>query len=141
MSKQTRLKTILDYITNQEETAARELAIWLQKQRETQLQIINLQQYHSEYASENSGAGVLAISKLKNRQHFLAKLCDAIQQQKTLLSEFEKEINTHSQTWQQAKSKREGLENIMRGYQKQARVKEERQLQTDLDTYSARGSH
>lgn len=140
MSKQTRLKIILDYIKNQEEIAARELSVWLQKQHDAQQQIIRLKQYYSEYAGNNSGGEILGISKLQNHQNFLAKLGAAMEQQKSLLSGINKEIDTRSQTWQKTKSQREGLEKIMHGYQKQAQAKEERRLQTDLDTYASRGN-
>ena len=139
MSKQTRLKTILDFITKQEEEAARQLSIWLQKKTTAQQQIAQLQQYSQEYLNVKQES--IDISQIENRQHFLAKLNSAIEQQKNLLPDLEVEIETYSQTWKKAKSQREGLEKIMHQYDLDAQKNEERQLQIDLDAYAARGNH
>jgi flagellar export protein FliJ len=136
MTKQTRLKTILDFITKQEEEAARQLSIWLQKETNAQLQITQLQQYSQEYLNEK--AERINIHQIQNQQHFLTKLSSAIEQQKALLPELEKEIDTYKKTWQKVKSQREGLDKIMQKYQIQAQKQEERQLQIDLDAYAAR---
>ncbi len=138
MSKQSRLKTILDFITKQEKEAARQLAIWLQKKTNAQQQISQLQQYSQEYLNDQQEG--IDISLIENRQHFLAKLNTAIEQQKDLLPNLEVEIETYSQTWKKAKSQREGLEKIMQKHHLQAQQKEERQLQIDLDAYAARSN-
>jgi len=138
MSKQTRLKTILDFITKQEEEAARQLSIGLQKKTNAQVQITQLQQYSQEYLNEKLEK--IDIHQIQNRQHFLAKLNTAIEQQKALLPDLEIEVDTYSQTWKKAKSQREGLEKIMQKHQLQAQQKEERQIQIDLDAYAARGN-
>ncbi len=139
MSKQTRLKTILDFITKQEEEAARQLSIWLQKKTTAQQQISQLQQYSQEYLNDKQEG--IDISLIENRQHFLAKLNTAIEQQKSLLPDLETEIENYSQVWKKAKSQREGLEKIMHQYDLDAQKNEERLLQIDLDAYAARGNH
>ena len=138
MSKQSRQKTILDFITKQEEEAARELSIWLQKKTNAQQQISQLQQYSQEYLNDKQEG--IDISLIENRQQFLAKLSTAIEQQKDLLPDLEIEIERYSQAWKKAKSQREGLEKIIQKSHLQKQQKEERQLQIDLDAYAARGN-
>jgi len=136
MSKQTRLKTILDFITKQEEEAAKQLSIWLQKKTNAEQQITQLQRYSQEYLNEKPQG--IDAHEIQNRQHFIAKLSIAIEQQKALFPDLEIEIDTYSQTWKKAKSQREGLEKIMQKHQLQTQLKEERQIQIDLDAYAAR---
>jgi len=138
MSKQSRQKTILDFISKQEEEAARELSIWLQKKTNAQQQISQLQQYSQEYLNDKQEG--IDISLIENRQQFLAKLSTAIEQQKDLLPDLEIEIERYSQAWKKAKSQREGLEKIIQKSHLQKQQKEERQLQIDLDAYAARGN-
>ncbi len=136
MRNPSRLKTILDFISKQETDAALKLSLWLQKKTQAQQQITQLQQYSQEYLNEKHEH--IDTEQILNRQHFLAKLNTAIEQQKEQLSSLEAEIDIYSQTWKKAKSQREGLEKILEKYRLQARTKEERQLQTDLDAYAAR---
>lgn len=91
----------------------------------------DLQRYYDEY--QKNQAGITRIAELRNRQAFLEKLLQAIEQQQQQVTLAQQKVVQCQSLWREAKAREKALEKVVERLiqEKQQRDDRVEQLQSD----------
>lgn len=113
--RSSRLKVVLDLAEKRKKDAERFLAEHMQRVESDKQQLLQLQQYLSEYqqAYRQASEQGFAIDKLLNYQAFMNKIAAAIEQHKKSMQLNQKQLAHVKQYWAQMHGKYKAIDSLV----------------------------
>jgi flagellar protein FliJ len=146
-SRAARLGPVIEMAERAEREAALQLGHSQGLLRQAEVQLGNLERYRGDYQQQWITEGQRGVSGqwLMNYQRFLSQLETAIGQQRTSVDWHRANMDKVRVVWQQRYARLEGLRKLVKRYQDEARLAEDKREQKLLDELSqrlaARDSH
>lgn len=138
MTKSKRIKPIVNLAENHEKAAARELGDRLKNLDFHEKRLEELLQYREEYHRKLSGAQGLDARALQEYHIFLARLNEAIHQQKKLVQQAGKERDDSRETWLGKRTRTQALNKVVDRYRADELKQAERKEQKETDEFAGR---
>jgi flagellar protein FliJ len=142
MNPNASIQLLLDLAKDEYETSTRELGAATQKRDKEDQKLTMLQGYLQEYVDRlkyGSEHGI-SVSNLVNFQGFIAKLEEAIDQQKRTLFMSERALDTAKDQWREANRKMKSFEVLLERRRKAAELAQTRREQREMDAFASRAS-
>lgn len=135
MTKSQRMKPVLKIAQARKETAIRELGAAQRHLREQETRLNELHEYRKEYLQQTDVAGGKGINAVRyvHIQHFLNNLNAAIEQQRQVVEYAVHICEEKKRFWQEARTKSESLDRVVRHYVRQELHEESRREQKETD--------
>jgi len=140
MSKPFALQTVLELMQRRTDDATRQLARLIAAEQDAKSKLDLLCQYREEYARRFQTAAQDGMSpqQWKNFQDFLARLDDAIAQQRQVVNRSSDQTAAGQQHWQTQRIRLQAIDTLSVRHYKAEMVKEGRREQKIVDEYAAR---
>jgi len=129
-SRSERLQPAVDQAQRRQKDAMQRLAEQQQKLAHAEQQWDELKRYRNEYSLTDGG---LVVSALINRQQFVDRIDQAINQQGQLVDRLRKQVESARERWLQAHARESALDNVQGRLRTQERQREDRREQADID--------
>ncbi len=139
-SRAARLAPVVDMAERAEREAALQLGHAQGLLRQAEVQLGDLERYRGDYQQQWITEGQRGVSGqwLMNYQRFLSQLETAIGQQRNSVDWHRANMNKVRDVWQQRYARLEGLRKLVKRYQDEARIAEDKREQKLLDELSQR---
>ncbi|MBP8238236.1 MAG: flagella biosynthesis chaperone FliJ [Pseudomonas sp.] len=139
-SRAARLAPVVDMAERAEREAALQLGHAQGLLRQAEVQLGDLERYRGDYQQQWITEGQRGVSGqwLMNYQRFLSQLETAIGQQRNSVGWHRANMNKVRDVWQQRYARLEGLRKLVKRYQDEARMAEDKREQKLLDELSQR---
>ncbi len=139
-SRAARLAPVVDMAERAEREAALQLGHAQGLLRQAEVQLSDLERYRGDYQQQWITEGQRGVSGqwLMNYQRFLSQLETAIGQQRNSVDWHRANMNKVRDLWQQRYARLEGLRKLVKRYQDEARMAEDKREQKLLDELSQR---
>jgi flagellar FliJ protein len=139
-SRAARLAPVVDMAERAEREAALQLGHAQGLLRQAEVQLGDLERYRGDYQQQWITEGQRGVSGqwLMNYQRFLSQLETAIGQQRNSVDWHRANMNKVRDVWQQRYARLEGLRKLVKRYQDEARMAEDKREQKLLDELSQR---
>lgn len=139
-SRAARLAPVVDMAERAEREAALQLGHAQGLLRQAEVQLGDLERYRGDYQQQWISEGQRGVSGqwLMNYQRFLSQLETAIGQQRNSVDWHRANMHKVRDVWQQRYARLEGLRKLVKRYQDEARVAEDKREQKLLDELSQR---
>jgi len=139
-SRAARLAPVVDMAERAEREAALQLGHCQGLLRQAEVQLGDLERYRGDYQQQWITEGQRGVSGqwLMNYQRFLTQLETAIGQQRNSVDWHRVNMEKVREVWQQRYARLEGLRKLVKRYQDEARLAEDKREQKLLDELSQR---
>ncbi|MCZ4324100.1 flagellar export protein FliJ [Pseudomonas anguilliseptica] len=139
-SRAARLVPVVDMAERAEREAALQLGRCQGLLRQAEVQLGDLERYRGDYQQQWISEGQRGVSGqwLMNYQRFLTQLETAIGQQRNSVDWHRANMEKVREVWQQRYARLEGLRKLVKRYQDEARLAEDKREQKLLDELSQR---
>ncbi|MDF3196395.1 MAG: flagella biosynthesis chaperone FliJ [Gammaproteobacteria bacterium HGW-Gammaproteobacteria-13] len=139
-SRAARLAPVVDMAERAEREAALQLGHCQGLLRQAEVQLGDLERYRGDYQQQWITEGQRGVSGqwLMNYQRFLTQLETAIGQQRNSVDWHRGNMEKVREVWQQRYARLEGLRKLVKRYQDEARLAEDKREQKLLDELSQR---
>lgn len=139
-SRAARLAPVVVMAERAEREAALQLGHCQGLLRQAELQLVDLERYRGDYQQQWISEGQRGVSGqwLMNYQRFLTQLEGAIGQQRNSVDWHRANMDKVRDIWQQRYARMEGLRKLVKRYQDEARLAEDKREQKLLDELSQR---
>lgn len=139
-SRAARLAPVVAMAERAEREAALQLGHCQGLLRQAEVQLGDLERYRSDYQQQwiNEGQRGVSGQWLMNYQRFLSQLETAIGQQRNSVAWHRANMDKVRDVWQQRYARLEGLRKLVRRYQDEARMAEDKREQKLLDELAQR---
>lgn len=139
-SRAARLAPVVDMAERAEREAALQLGHAQGLLRQVEVQLGDLERYRGDYQQQwiNEGQRGVSGQWLMNYQRFLTQLETAIGQQRNSVDWHRANMDKVRDVWQQRYARLEGLRKLVKRYQDEARMAEDKREQKLLDELSQR---
>lgn len=139
-SRAARLLPVIEMAERAEREAALQLGHCQGLVRQAEVQLGDLERYRGDYQQQWISEGQRGVSGqwLMNYQRFLSQLETAIGQQQQSLEWHRRNMQQVREVWQQRYARLEGLRKLVKRYQDEARLAEDKREQKLLDELSQR---
>jgi flagellar FliJ protein len=139
-SRAARLAPVVDMAERAEREAALQLGHCQGLLRQAEVQLGDLERYRGDYQQQWITEGQRGVSGqwLMNYQRFLSQLETAIGQQRNSVDWHRANMEKVRDVWQQRYARLEGLRKLVKRYQDEARLAEDKREQKLLDELSQR---
>jgi flagellar FliJ protein len=139
-SRAARLAPVVDMAERAEREAALQLGHCQGLLRQAEVQLGDLERYRGDYQQQWISEGQRGVSGqwLMNYQRFLTQLESAIGQQRNSVDWHRANMDKVREVWQQRYARMEGLRKLVKRYQDEARMAEDKREQKLLDELSQR---
>jgi flagellar FliJ protein len=139
-SRAARLAPVVEMAERAEREAALQLGHCQGLLRQAQVQLGDLERYRGDYQQQWITEGQRGVSGqwLMNYQRFLSQLETAIGQQRNSVDWHRANMDKQRDVWQQRYARMEGLRKLVKRYQDEARMAEDKREQKLLDELSQR---
>lgn len=139
-SRAARLAPVVDMAERAEREAALQLGHVQGLLRQAEVQLGDLERYRGDYQQQWITEGQRGVSGqwLMNYQRFLSQLETAIGQQRNSVDWHRANMDKVRDLWQQRYARLEGLRKLVKRYQDEARMAEDKREQKLLDELSQR---
>ncbi|HKQ81844.1 MAG TPA: flagellar export protein FliJ [Steroidobacteraceae bacterium] len=140
MPRSTRLQPVHAVVEDHERKIARKFAQAEHRLSEAQTKLKELDRYHAEYARgfHQRAQGGIGAAGLRDYQVFLAKLNEAIKQQKSIVQRAEGERELARQEWLKAAQRTKAIAHVMEKWLVEERRALERREQLETDERAQR---
>jgi flagellar protein FliJ len=140
LSRAIRLAPVIDMAERAEREAALQLRHCQGLLRQAEVQLGDLERYRGDYQQQWIDEGQRGVSGqwLINYQRFLTQLETAIGQQRQGVEWHRKNMQQVREVWQQRYARLEGLRKLVKRYQDEARLAEDKREQKLLDELAQR---
>ncbi len=140
MTKPFALQTVLDLMQRRADEATRQLARLIAAEQDAKTKLQLLADYREEYARRFQAAAQegLTPQQWRNFQDFLARLDDAIGQQRDVVRHSQSNTAAGQQAWQTQQVKLKAMDTLSARHQQSELRKELRQEQKLVDEIAAR---
>lgn len=140
MTRAKRLEPVQNVAEEAERRLAQSLAAFERRVSQAETKLSELEHYRAEYEkqfSQRAGCGIGAID-LRDYQAFLARLGEAIRQQRTIAERARIERDAEKQRWQDAARRAKALDHLTEKWQSEERRLADRREQRDSDERAQR---
>jgi len=139
-SRAARLAPVIEMAERAEREAAMQLGHCQGLLRQAEVQLGDLERYRGDYQQQWISEGQRGVSGqwLMNYQRFLTQLETAIGQQRNSVDWHRTNMDKVRDAWQQRFARLEGLRKLVKRYQDEARMAEDKREQKLLDELSQR---
>lgn len=140
MTRVKRLQPVQNLVDGTERRLAQSLAALERRLSEGETKLRDLEQYRSEYETQfiqRAGKGIGATG-LRDYQAFLARLVEAIRQQRALVQQARAERDAERRRWQDAAKRAKALGHVVEQWQTEERRSLDRREQRESDERSQR---
>jgi flagellar FliJ protein len=140
MTNSSALDTLIELATTATDEAARRLGASIRAATDTENKLALLLQYRDDYIARlhASLASGLSPAAYRNFQQFLDKLDDAIDGQRQIVSDAQRQIGAQRAAWQQSERKRMSYDTLAVRAHRMEEQKQQRREQKQTDEIAAR---
>lgn len=140
MAPSDRFKPIHQIASQKERKAAVELGESIKQRDSAQLRLAELERYHQEYLERfaNAARNGLNSNQIVEYQVFIAKLEDAIAEQRRIVQRVEQDCQQTRQQWQGRYTRAKAMENAIDRMRLAERRQDDRREQAESDDLSQR---
>jgi flagellar protein FliJ len=140
VSRSSRLEPVHAVVEDNERRVARKFAQAEHRASECLAKLGELERYHAEYASgfQKRAADGMGAAGLRDYQTFLARLNEAVKQQKTVVQRAEAERELVRKEWLQAAQRTKAVSHVMERWLIEERRAIERREQNETDERAQR---
>ena len=130
-----RLQRVADLAGKRTDDAANVLAQRLQALDAARQQLQELEQFRHEYRQPTTAPGQpgMSVAELRNRQQFVARIDQAIIQQRSEIEQHTRRLDQARAAWIESRSRSTALETVTERHRDRERAGEERAEQAALD--------
>jgi flagellar protein FliJ len=141
MSRATRLQPVQNLADDAERKAALRVAAAERNQRDAETKLADLERYANDYQQQYTGrvAGGIGVTELRDYQAFLARLGEAIRQQRAIVSRARHECDAERLRWQEAAKRSKALDHVADKWRDEERRAADRTEQREIDERAQRG--
>ena len=134
------LQTLLELMQNRTDEASRKLGQLITAEQSQRSRLQMLEQYRDEYAQRMREATAEGITRLilRNYQDFLARIDEAIEQQRQAVQNSELSTKAGQTEWRNQNTKRMAIDTLSSRHDARERYRENKQEQKILDEFSSR---
>lgn len=134
------LQTLLELMQNRTDEASRKLGQLITAEQSQRSRLQMLEQYRDEYAQRMREATAEGITRLilRNYQDFLARIDEAIEQQRQAVQNSELSTKAGQTEWRNQNTKLMAIDTLSSRHDARERYRENKQEQTILDEFSSR---
>lgn len=134
------LQTLLELMQNRTDEASRKLGQLITAEQSQRSRLQMLEQYRDEYAQRMREAAAEGITRLilRNYQDFLARIDEAIEQQRQAVQNSELSTKAGQTEWRNQNTKLMAIDTLSSRHDARERYRENKQEQTILDEFSSR---
>ena len=138
MKKSQRLKPVIKVARDREQKAAQAVGESRRLLAKNEAKLAELIAYHQEYSKryEDSGRDGMEINRLNEFRQFLARLNDAIDNQRALIKLKQSEVDDKNDMWRQTRVKHKSIDNIATRHRTIENHQEDRRQQDESDDRS-----
>jgi flagellar FliJ protein len=134
MSRADRMKPVEDLVNNRERDAGRALAEARSRLSEQEGQLAQLQRYRDDYlAGGETGLGTTDAVRLSNRNAFLGRLSEAIQEQSGRVEAARRDAEKRAEEWRASRVESAAVERGVDRLREQERLAADRREQSEQD--------
>ena len=141
MSRADRLQPVQNLADDAERRLAQRLAAVERNQREAESKLTDLERYADDYQQQYTGrvASGIGVTELRDYQAFLARLGEAIRQQRTIVARARHEADAERLRWQDAAKRVKALDHVCGQWRDEERRVADRHEQREIDERAQRG--
>jgi len=134
------LQTLLELMQNRTDEASRKLGQLITAEQSQRSRLQMLEQYRDEYAQRMREATAEGITRLilRNYQDFLARIDEAIEQQRQAVKNSEISTKAGQTEWRNQNTKLMAIDTLSSRHDARERYRENKQEQKILDEFSSR---
>ena len=134
------LQTLLELMQNRTDEASRKLGQLITAEQSQRSRLQMLEQYRGEYAQRMREATAEGITRLilRNYQDFLARIDEAIEQQRQAVQNSELSTKAGQTEWRNQNTKLMAIDTLSSRHDARERYRENKQEQKILDEFSSR---
>ena len=134
------LQTLLELMQNRTDEASRKLGQLITAEQSQRSRLQMLEQYRDEYAQRMREATAEGITRLilRNYQDFLARIDEAIEQQRQAVQNSELSTKAGQTEWRNQNTKLMAIDTLSSLHDARERYRENKQEQKILDEFSSR---
>lgn len=134
------LQTLLELMQNRTDEASRKLGQLITAEQSQRSRLQMLEQYREEYAQRMREATAEGITRLilRNYQDFLARIDEAIEQQRQAVQNSELSTKAGQTEWRNQNTKLMAIDTLSSRHDARERYRENKQEQKILDEFSSR---
>ena len=134
------LQTLLELMQNRTDEASRKLGQLITAEQSQRSRLQMLEQYRDEYAQRMREAAAEGITRLilRNYQAFLARIDEAIEQQRQAVQNSELSTKAGQTEWRNQNTKLMAIDTLSSRHDARERYRENKQEQKILDEFSSR---
>lgn len=135
MSRADRLQPVQNLADDAERRAALRVATAERNQREAESKLSDLERYVEDYERQYTerAANGIGVTELRDYQAFLARLNDAIRQQRAIVSRARSESDAERVRWQDAAKRAKALDHVADKWRDEERRVADRREQNEID--------
>ncbi len=135
MSRATRLQPVQNLADDAERRAALRVASAERNQHEAEGKLADLERYAEDYQRQytDRAAGGIGVTELRDYQAFLARLGEAIRQQRAIVSRARHECDTERLRWQEAAKRARALDHVADKWRDEERRAADKREQNEID--------
>lgn len=140
MAQPFSLQPLLDVMQTRADEATRQLGRLIAAEQNQRSRLQMLEQYREEYAQRlrEATAGGITRLILRNYQDFLARIDEAIAQQRVVVNNSEHSTRAGQNHWQTQNTRLKAIDTLSQRHDARERYRENRQEQKLLDEFSTR---
>lgn len=140
MAQSFPLQTLLELMQSRTDEATRNLGQLISAEQSQRSRLQMLEQYRDEYAQRLRDATAEGITRLilRNYQDFLARIDEAIEQQRLAVQSSERSTQAGKAQWSDQNKKLKAIDTLSSRHDARERYRENKQEQKLLDEFSSR---
>ena len=140
MTRAKRIAPVQTLFDDNERRLAQSLAGFERRAAESETKLDELERYRAEYEKQftQRAAGGIGATDLRDYQAFLARLSEAIRQQRILMQRAQIERDAERQRWQEAARRAKALGHVVEGWRAEERRAGEQRDQRETDERAQR---
>ncbi len=140
MAKAFSLQPLLELMHTRSDEATRRLGQLIAAENDAKSRLVMLEQYRAEYAARLNQAITTGLTPLvlRNYQDFLARIDEAIGQQREMVQQSASNTAAGKQYWQEQNKRLKAIDTLSVRHDTRERILEGKQEQKVLDEYSTR---
>ncbi|KAB2926515.1 MAG: flagellar export protein FliJ [Dechloromonas sp.] len=140
MAQPFSLQPLLDIMQTRADEATRQLGQLIAAEQNQRSRLQMLEQYREEYAQRLRDATAEGVTRLilRNYQDFLARIDEAITQQRIVVSNSERNTRAGQDHWQAQNTRLKAIDTLSQRHDARERHRENRQEQKIQDEFSTR---
>lgn len=140
MAQPFSLQPLLEVMQTRTDEATRKLGQLIAAEQNQRSRLLMLEDYRAEYAQRMSEATAQGITRLvlRNYQDFLARIDQAIEQQRLMVVDSENSTRAGQEHWKSQNKQLKAIDTLSQRHDARERYREGKQEQKLLDEFSAR---